>query len=105
MENPRKYGSAPFNTAVVHGGPGAGGEMAPGLAGAEFASNWNDLSIGDLFERIKTSMPQNNPGSLSRPQVADIVAFILGRNNFPAGQTELPSAADQLAQIKFAPKK
>ncbi len=29
MDNPRKYGAAPFNTAVVHGGPGAGGEMAP----------------------------------------------------------------------------
>ncbi|MBN2488820.1 MAG: alpha/beta hydrolase [Methanosarcinaceae archaeon] len=29
MENPRKYGSAPFSVAVVHGGPGAAGEMAP----------------------------------------------------------------------------
>ena len=29
MKNPRKYGSAPFNVAVVHGGPGAPGEMAP----------------------------------------------------------------------------
>jgi pimeloyl-ACP methyl ester carboxylesterase len=29
MENPRKYGRPPFNIAVIHGGPGAGGEMAP----------------------------------------------------------------------------
>lgn len=29
MQNPRIYGSVPFTTAVVHGGPGAGGEMAP----------------------------------------------------------------------------
>jgi pimeloyl-ACP methyl ester carboxylesterase len=29
MENPRKYGNAPFNVAVIHGGPGAPGEMAP----------------------------------------------------------------------------
>ncbi|NIM90666.1 MAG: alpha/beta fold hydrolase [Candidatus Aminicenantes bacterium] len=29
MENLRKYGKAPFNTAVIHGGPGAPGEMAP----------------------------------------------------------------------------
>lgn len=29
MENPRTYGNAPFGIAVVHGGPGAGGEMAP----------------------------------------------------------------------------
>ena len=29
MKNPRKYGHAPFSVAVVHGGPGAAGEMAP----------------------------------------------------------------------------
>ncbi len=29
MENPRKYGKAPFTIAVIHGGPGAQGEMAP----------------------------------------------------------------------------
>jgi len=27
--NPRKYGSGPFCVAVIHGGPGAAGEMAP----------------------------------------------------------------------------
>ena len=29
MKNLRKYGKAPFYTAVIHGGPGAAGEMAP----------------------------------------------------------------------------
>jgi pimeloyl-ACP methyl ester carboxylesterase len=29
MKNLRKYGSRPFDLAVVHGGPGAPGEMAP----------------------------------------------------------------------------
>jgi len=29
MENPRKYGGPPFSIAVLHGGPGAPGEMAP----------------------------------------------------------------------------
>jgi pimeloyl-ACP methyl ester carboxylesterase len=29
MSNPRRYGSSPFSVAVIHGGPGAGGEMAP----------------------------------------------------------------------------
>ena len=29
MENPRKYGHAPFGVAVIHGGPGAPGGMAP----------------------------------------------------------------------------
>jgi pimeloyl-ACP methyl ester carboxylesterase len=29
MQNPRKYGKPPFRVAVVHGGPGAAGEMEP----------------------------------------------------------------------------
>ncbi len=29
MENPRKYGKPPFSIAVIHGGPGAPGEIAP----------------------------------------------------------------------------
>jgi len=29
MKNLRKFGKAPYSTAVVHGGPGAPGEMAP----------------------------------------------------------------------------
>ena len=29
MKNLRKYGRPPFNTTVIHGGPGAPGEMAP----------------------------------------------------------------------------
>ncbi len=29
MKNLRKYGEAPFKVAVIHGGPGAPGEMAP----------------------------------------------------------------------------
>jgi pimeloyl-ACP methyl ester carboxylesterase len=29
MQNFRKYGNTPFETAVIHGGPGAPGEMAP----------------------------------------------------------------------------
>jgi len=28
VRNPRRYGSAPFAVALIHGGPGAGGEMA-----------------------------------------------------------------------------
>src|SRR5215467_1034807 len=78
--------------ASCHGPDLAGGEMAPGLTGGEFSSNWNDLSLGDLFERIRVSMPQNSPGSLSRQQNADILAFMLSKANVPAGSSELPTA-------------
>src|SRR5687768_11173838 len=47
--------------ASCHGDELGGGEMAPSLIGGEFSANWNDLSVGDLFERMRISMPQNNP--------------------------------------------
>ena len=87
--------------ASCHGDALGGGEMAPGLVGGEFSANWNDLSVGDLFERMRISMPQNNPGSLSRQVNADILAFILQRGKYPEGKTELPSATEALNQIKF----
>jgi pimeloyl-ACP methyl ester carboxylesterase len=41
MKNLRTYGKAPFNVAVIHGGPGAAGEMAP--VARELASGWGVL--------------------------------------------------------------
>src|SRR4029450_13806768 len=97
----RGYGLYPQYCASCHGPDLAGGEMAPGLTGGEFSSNWNDLSLGELFERIRISMPQNAPGSLSREQNADILAFVLFKSNFPAGMTELPTQTEVLNTIKF----
>ena len=80
-------------------------DQAPPLSGNDFNTNWNDLAVNDLFERIRISMPADKPGSLSRQEVADVVAFILSKASFPAGQTELPSQPDALKGIKFVAKK
>lgn len=84
-----------------HGPDLNGGEMAPGLVGGNFTSNWNDLTLGDLFERIRISMPQNDPGSLSRQQNADILAFVLKKGSYPAGEAELPTRTEMLNMYKF----
>ena len=91
--------------ASCHGGELTGGEMAPPLAGGEFMAGWDGLTIGDLFERVRISMPQNAPGSLSGQQNADILAFMFSANKFPAGAEELPKEAGILKQIKFEVKK
>jgi len=91
--------------ASCHGGELTGGEMAPPLAGGEFLAGWDGLTVGDLFERIRISMPQNAPGSLSGQQNADILAFMFKASKFPAGTTELAKEAGILKQIKFEVKK
>ena len=79
----------------------AGDGFAPPLKGPEFMNNWNSLSVGDLFERIRVSMPPSNPTSVSAKEKAEIVAHILKNAGFPAGKTELGSTTDALKGIKF----
>src|SRR6266581_5889025 len=91
--------------ARCHAADLTGGEIAPALNNAEFKSNWSGLSVDDLLERIKVSMPQDDPGSLSRQQTADIVAFVLFKNGFPEGKTELAREAEVLKGIRFEQNK
>jgi cytochrome c len=84
-----------------HGTQLLGGESAPPLAGIEFFSNWNGLTAGDLFERIRISMPADRPGRLSREDNADIIAYMLSVNQFPAGETELARQPELLKQIQL----
>ena len=89
------------NCASCHGDTLGGVEMAPALAGDTFNSSWEGVPLNDLFERMRISMPQNKPGSLSRAQNADILAHMLKVGNFPAGDAPLDGQAGTLAQIKF----
>ena len=87
--------------AGCHGTGLEGGDMTPPLVGGAFTSNWNNLTVGDLFERIRTTMPLDSPGRLSRPQTADVIAFMLNANAWPAGTTELPPDPPALKQIRI----
>ena len=91
--------------ASCHAPDLSGIDQAPPLTGGDFTSEWNDLSINDLFERVRISMPADKPGTLERQQVADVLAFILQKNDLPTGQAELPIDADTLKAVKFLAKK
>ena len=98
-----KRGEALYSSecASCHGLTLNGGEMAPPLTGGEFLSNWNGLTVGDLFDRIRQSMPADRPGSLNRDKNADILAHILSMNQFPPGEKELDRQTETLKQIRI----
>jgi cytochrome c len=81
------------------------GEGANPLTGATFKSTWNGVSMGAMFDRVRLSMPQDKPATLSRQEVADLLAFILRANKFPAGKTELARQTDMLNAITFQSEK
>ena len=96
-----------YNTQCLscHGADLSGGEMAPPLVGVGFQSSWNGLSVGDLAERIRVSMPLGKEGTLSRQQVSDVIAAILVAGEYPAGATELTNQPDVLKTIQITPRK
>ena len=87
--------------ASCHGQALDGSGQAPPLSGTDFKGNWNGQTVDDLFEKVQTSMPADQPGKLTREQNADILAFVLGFNGFPAGSKELPADAAALQKIRF----
>ena len=98
-----KRGEATYGErcARCHGTDLMSGDSVPPLAGTDFLSTWNTKTVGDLFDRIRTSMPADQPGTLNRQQTADIVAYLLSANKFPAGKTELAAQSELLKQIQF----
>lgn len=96
-----KRGEAAYKKDCVscHGDGLDGDGFAPALSGSEFMSNWNGTTVGDLYDRIRISMPPSNPASVPAQSKADIIAFVLHHNKYPTGKTEL--AADGLKDIKI----
>ena len=87
--------------AKCHGESLTGADEAPPLAGGAFIANWDSLTVGDLFERIRISMPADRPGKLNREQIADILSYVLSFNRFPAGKTELERQTEVLKEIRI----
>lgn len=76
-----------------------GDGIAPALTGAAFDFRWSDLSVGDMFVAIRATMPQGAPASLSPQGYADVVSYLLMKNDFPAGDAELPTDEEALNAI------
>jgi mono/diheme cytochrome c family protein len=80
-------------------------DLFPALTGPAFGKSWQGKSVGELFEKVSTTMPALDPGSLKPEQSADVIAFILSKSKYPAGAADLAASADPLKQIQIvAPK-
>ena len=75
------------------------GAIGPPLAGESFLASWSAHPLAEVVDKIQKTMPFERPGSLSRQQSADLVAYLLQTGKFPAGSAELGEGA--LAQIVF----
>jgi mono/diheme cytochrome c family protein len=75
--------------------------MAPLLNDYVFQDTWKTRSVGDLFDRIRATMPQNEPGTLTPERTAGIVAYILSANQAPPGTAPLAADVETLKAIRM----
>ena len=83
---------AKHTCAVCHG-PDLQGRSGPAIAGTAFLKKAKALewTVANLRTIVTSTMPRNNPGSLSKKQYADVLAYLLADNCYPAGQTRFPT--------------
>lgn len=73
----------------------------PPLSGDVFKGNWNGRPLSDLFDKVRKTMPRDDPGTISAKDNADILAYMLQFNQFPAGKKDLADDPGALTEILF----
>ena len=82
-----------------HGAALDGNGPYPPLSGDDFLGKYEGKPVSSLYDMIQKLMPATAPGSLSRSDGADLTAYILSFDKFPAGKAELPSDDDSLKKL------
>jgi quinoprotein glucose dehydrogenase len=94
-----------MNCAGCHGEKAEGGNAGPTLSGPDFTNGYKDGNASALYGKISMDMPSSAPGSLNPEQYADVLAYLLSVNKYPAGQTEIPKDGAGLKSVKMAAPK
>ena len=77
----------------------------PPLATNDFLSKWYGKSVKELLDYITQNMPQDSRGSLGAKTYADVTAYILKTNMFPAGAQPLADSPALAATVIEREKK
>lgn len=96
-------GEAAYRTscASCHGMKLEGKGDTPPLTGRDFTWDWDFTGVDNLFEEILFAMPIDRESQLSARRKADILAYILKSNGFPAGTRELSADPEELRVVLF----
>lgn len=99
-------GKATFDVSCsrCHNADLSGSERGPTLTGEKFLANWLDGSLDALFSFIRDQMPQGSANIVSDDSKADVLAYMLQRNSFPPGNTELTANGARLDTIQVLRK-
>jgi hypothetical protein len=69
-----------------------GGNGGAALIGLRFVQDFGEGKLSKLVSKIRVDKPVENPGTLTEQEALDMAAYILMKNNYPAGRADLTSA-------------
>ncbi len=81
-----------------------GSDRGPAIKGNTFLSHWEKDTIAGLFTKVRDTMPEGGPGTVTDDVKIDILSYILQQNGFPAGTAELTKDVSSLEDIRMAKK-
>ena len=99
-------GKATFDLSCsrCHNSDLSGSDRGPTLVGDKFLANWLDGNLEALFSFIRDQMPQGSANIVNDAGKADVLAYMLQRNNYPTGKTELPPDTGKLEMVQILRK-
>jgi S-disulfanyl-L-cysteine oxidoreductase SoxD len=71
------------------------------FTGPAFEVVWDGRPVFEFFDQLRSTMPLDNPGGLSREEYANVIAYILKLNAYPAGDAPLPADDAALKRIRI----
>ena len=77
-----------------------GGGTAPALAGEAFFRRWNESTLDDVVQTMRSSMPQEAPNSLDALVYVDILTYLIKASGSPTGSDELTADRDRLKLVR-----
>ena len=80
-----------------------GDGTAPALAGEAFFRRWNESTLDDVVQTMRSSMPQEAPNSLDAQVYVDIMTYLIKASGSPTGSEELTADRDRLKLVRVTP--
>ena len=73
--------------------------------GADFQSDWSGRTVRELFDYLRSTMPDDDPGALTDDQYLAATAYILRLNGMPSGPVPLTTDTTVLKRFTIAAQK
>lgn len=75
------------------------------FTGNDFVRHWSNQPLAVLYGIMSSTMPEDNPGSLTAQEYADVLAYFLSLNKYPAGVEELKGGEEAMKALQMEPPK